>query len=511
VLLDSKLVLTNGWLALSGAWLGKEVTFTALHRADQSIWEGPVQFDLPFSLTLGPLYDFQSSIKLADQIQVCQTLDCRQIMKAPLVIELSSAGFLARVKSEFTWQDKTKTNHDLEVAEFQLFTPPATRNTLLGQILQQVKAQSDELFAPKFKPANGYFFAVSDSKPLVYFGDYNSSAVKEQEIILPQLFTGANEVGENDFSIKANNGAAIFTLKESEDKSFFTLTISPQGITPTDLDQLRKKYNAFLNQLDDKSNLISGALTLVKACMAERMPSLLDEVLYYYYGFNPSDLQAGMRLRVEYQNYQFVHPSDKTAETGFVSSGIAYYSLQFDAEGNYLSFDPFLSALPVALESPNQGVSGLIDLLRPGYGKSFYRLIYPDEFLATSGRIGAERAAILIGANDFNTLNHASNYYQKPSAAQRKAPDNIAVIYFRGRATVVPEIAIFVQEQPEYVPVGTTLRQLQQRYGNVALRGRMQRLVHEGVNNTPDYRFVNLGNDLAALDLPLVQGDRVYF
>jgi hypothetical protein len=118
--------------------------------------------------------------------------------------------------------------------------------------------------------------------------------------------------------------------------------------------------------------------------------------------------------------------------------------------------------------------------------------------------------ALLVGAQDFKTLQQATDYYQHPDIAQNQPPADLALVYFRGRATVVPEIAIFVQEQPDYVPVGTTLRQMLARYGQVALRGRLRRLVHNGIENTPDYRFVNLGNHAAALDLPLVQGDRIY-
>jgi hypothetical protein len=95
---------------------------------------------------------------------------------------------------------------------------------------------------------------------------------------------------------------------------------------------------------------------------------------------------------------------------------------------------------------------------------------------------------------------------------------------------VIPEITVFVQEQPVMVSIGTTWRQLIERYVGIpyaSLRGqdlqsfqgrlRVRRLVHEGVNSTPSYRFINLesyqpsANGMDLFDLPVVKGDRFYF
>ncbi|NEO48420.1 MAG: hypothetical protein F6K55_31640, partial [Moorea sp. SIO4A3] len=77
------------------------------------------------------------------------------------------------------------------------------------------------------------------------------------------------------------------------------------------------------------------------------------------------------------------------------------------------------------------------------------------------------------------------------------------------------------QEQPVFVPVGTTLRQLmEQRVSipSVSLgesllhstgKPRLSRLLHEGVSNEPSYRFIYLDEDSPVLDLPLVKGDRI--
>jgi hypothetical protein len=95
---------------------------------------------------------------------------------------------------------------------------------------------------------------------------------------------------------------------------------------------------------------------------------------------------------------------------------------------------------------------------------------------------------------------------------------------------VIPEICVFVQERPHYVPVGTTVRQILERFGGIptagrgddlsAFRGRLRprRLVHEGVNSDPTYKFLDLatyrfftGSSLDIFDLPVLKGDRFYF
>ena len=101
--------------------------------------------------------------------------------------------------------------------------------------------------------------------------------------------------------------------------------------------------------------------------------------------------------------------------------------------------------------------------------------------------------------------------------------------FFRGKTSITPEIQVFVRDQPVYVPVGTTLRQLMQRSDDIPLAGRggddlsawlemgkPLRLIHDGLNSKPTYRFINLTdsaaiNQMDVLDLPLIKGDRFYF
>jgi hypothetical protein len=239
-----------------------------------------------------------------------------------------------------------------------------------------------------------------------------------------------------------------------------------------------------------------------------------------------------MRLRVDYQNYQFVHPSDRTASNGFVGSGSAYYYINSykHSDSQYLlGFDSFLSSIESVVNTnvAQLGAGGVIDLLRSGYRKSYYRLFYPAQFSDAAGQIGAERVATLVGADSLAEIQNATKQYVEQGQLQDTS--GYVSAYFRGRAVVIPEITVFVQEQPIYVPIGTTIRQLIERYANIpavtlgqdlrSFQGkfRPRRLIHDGVNSVPSYRFINFNqyeattSGLDAFDLPVVKGDRFYF
>ncbi|MEM8613879.1 MAG: LamG-like jellyroll fold domain-containing protein, partial [Cyanobacteria bacterium P01_H01_bin.105] len=496
---DSLRAVAEDRVLLTGTWLGKPLGFYGVSIGDQFLLRSTTQFQLPFNLTLGPIHEPGTTLRVADQVKICPTPGCRQMLSLDTLIELSGAGFKAVVNGEFPWQDSFGRVQSLQVPEFTTFILPITPNALLAEATAQISRYGDEIFAPVVQSQRDFYVVdVSGQTTLIY--GQQAAFPDTQTAILPPVLRDAETI---------TSSQEIFKLTQTDQQAQLTLSLAGQSN-----DQIAGDYRDFLTQVSNRAARPSG-FEQIRQRLADLLPVVVSDALQYVYSYDRQmvDLKGGMRLRVEYQNYQFVHPVDRTAENGFISSGTAYYALHFEAGGaqEFLGFDPFLSAVPTALESSGQGTGGLVDLLRPGNRKPFYRLMYPDEFVTDQGRIGAERVALLIGANDFNTLEQATNYYLNPSEARIQPPTNIALVYFRGRATVVPEIGIFVQEQPDFVPVGTTLRQVAERYGQAALRARPQRLVHEGVNNNPDYRFINLGTSATALDLPLLQGDRIYF
>jgi len=496
-LLTSVLTLQGGRLTLSGFWLGAPLTLTALHRAERTVWEGTTELEIPFSLTLGPIFDPASGIRLADSVQICQETDCRRPMQVRAEIELSSAGFLARVNSRFTWQDANLIEEEIVLEDLALFSPPATRNELLGHIVKQIEARADELFGPTFKPTSGYFFAEVGGDAVMYLGDRTQSFSAPVSTTLPNLFNADATVTEGIFSL-------VQTASSCE------LSLSPTS----SLSGVKASYLAFLQKVDAASS-VPGAVALVKSRIAERLPMSVEESLFYHYGMDAAnrqiDLQAGMRLRVDYQNYQFVHPSDITANSGFVGSGTAYYMLTGKGSAqapDAISFDAFFSQIQpsVKTEIAKVGAGGGLDTFQPGYQKPYVRLMYPAQVASSHGSLVVEQAALLLGATSWDKLQGGTE---------------VTTFFFRGRAAVVPEIAVVLQGRPLFVPVGTTLLQLMSQTVSLpsALpnqsvlqsvgRSRLSRVVHEGAMNEPAYEFINLEEDVPVFDLPLVKGDRI--
>jgi hypothetical protein len=454
-------------------------------------------------------------------------------MTMKVVVELSPAGFVAKVRGQFQWQretDKTGTGPEIKVPELTLYTPPTNQNAILSLIVDAVKDQANQLFAGKVKHAADYYITLDAKQgakqPQLFF---SSTGAPEAPIVseMPAIF----EADEDLTSEKS-----IFKLNQTGNTCKLTL-----DTTRKDQQVIRDDYDGFLTQVAEKGPINAGAANVLKRRIAERLLLDYDNLLYFYYGWDVEkgyiDLQAGMRLRVDYQNYQFVSPSDQTASNGFVGSGSSYYQLNSylyptnsDANQYKLGFDSFLSGIQ-SLETTNvtqDGAGGIVDLLDPACRQPYYRLFYPARFSGAAGRNGAERAVSLIGADSLKAMQAATKEYLKENGKLQGSDNKWVSLYFRGRATVIPEITVFVREQPLYVPVGTTVRQLMERYSNIpaALPGqdlvhlqgafRPRRLIHEGVNSTPSYRFINynqvqaISSGLDEFDLPVVKGDRFY-
>ena len=515
-LLSPSLAIADEKIKLQGTWLDQPLALFGWWRNGQFVLQGDSQFSLPFQLQLGPIVAPGTTEVIVEQAVI------QSVMETTLTLELTKLGFLAQVASRFTWTDAASTTHTFTVPTFPLSWPPLTPNQILSAVLEQFRANANAIFEAQFSHAQDYFFTVVGQMPLMYLGDRASSPDQVQTTTLPQLFSSiadANSVTSGAFSLIQSSTSC-------------TLAIAPTGATAADISALEADYQTFLTLLESRTTgLIPGALNLVKTRIAERLPMTIDRILYYYYGLDMTngavDLQGGMRLRVDYQNYQFVHPADKSANAGFVSSGSAYYHLNSSLAptsngiSSQLSFDPFLLTIQPFVQSDiaTLGASGIIDVFGAGYEQPYFRLIYPSQLNEVAGQ-GTERVATLVGAPTLTTLNTATGNFQDSGVVPTTGTD-LNVFHFRGRATVIPEIAVFVQGQPVFVPLGTTLRQLCEQSVGVpaALPSqslsrytglpRFSRILHEGISSEPSCRFVNL--DPRLFDLPLVKGDRVSF
>jgi hypothetical protein len=242
--------------------------------------------------------------------------------------------------------------------------------------------------------------------------------------------------------------------------------------------KLRADVTALLTSLEPQ--LVPGGLALVRRTLSEALPQTFAESLYYRYGCDPAnrytDIHPGMRLRVDWQSHQPIDPSAQNSTAtafnplnGFVGTGTSYIDVIEipSSSGTLLTgFDAFLSSLAsVAVAANSGGAAGAIDLQGNAFAYPYFRLFYPQTF-PTSDGIGstAQTAnAVIYGAATLADLEAATQSYLANGVFNGKG----SAAYFRGRATVVPEIAVLLQGATTYVPLGTTMRAALQRFGPV--------------------------------------------
>lgn len=317
---------------------------------------------------------------------------------------------------------------------------------------------------------------------------------------------------------------------------------------------LMANFSAFIAAIEQQFELnatpvlIPGAMAMIAQMIAEIIPAPLTETLWYRYGFNPGfgtaapcvDLQPGMRLRIEFASSQFVSPSSPfNAYTGGSQASYSLVSVAGPNGRRLLAFDPFLGSIAGPVIAPSGSaptpITGIVDLQSSSMRHAHYRLVYPQNMIAGNVPGDADQAknVTLFGADSLSDLNNAVNGTIAPG---------VSVSVIRGRATLVPEILVWVSllyvpgssaaPMPVYVPVGTTVMNIVERFttwrpfGNGALPLLLSRLrtttagttAPSGQFETPGYTQVAFGVpqvngrpgqlfDTRVLDLPLVSGD----
>ena len=226
-----------------------------------------------------------------------------------------------------------------------------------------------------------------------------------------------------------------------------------------------------LETLEVKNHcLIPNGATLIAKQIAGSLPLRFDELLHYYYNFDQDaryiDLHAGMRLMVEISAYQFVAPTSMPGSglNGFVPQAAIAYDVLLD-ERYRLTFSPYIRAMqPFQITEANEQVANLIDLAQADSARRHYRLIYPA-VMSNSTQIPPATAqnVTLLGADTLVDLEEATTAYLQRRPMPSTQPP-IVYRYFTGRASVIPHMRISVQKELIYVPVGTTLRAILDRY-----------------------------------------------
>ncbi|HWA90318.1 MAG TPA: hypothetical protein VG889_09805 [Rhizomicrobium sp.] len=302
------------------------------------------------------------------------------------------------------------------------------------------------------------------------------------------------------------------------------------------------QFASFLNAIAGTTGASVQAPRIVQQTLASGLPLSFAESLGYRYSFDPQmrfvDLQAGMRLEIRYESYQYVSGSAPT--NGYVTGGNAVYEIA-DMAGSggtrFTAIDPFLGSLQaIGFQSPQQGgAGGDIDLQTAAYRRPYLRLFYPQSFPASQsqGSTDYNTAVALVAATDWSALDTVTQYFISFGSLPTAPSADYSIAYFRGRAVPTPLIAVSVNGASRFVALGTTLGTLLAGEGlppdlaqvwlsGVSLaRPVTPNLPTTEVNSTgivvanrrpvmvTYQQFGAFSNQTTVLDLPLVQGDAV--
>ncbi|MFK7932769.1 MAG: fibronectin type III domain-containing protein, partial [Saprospiraceae bacterium] len=245
---------------------------------------------------------------------------------------------------------------------------------------------------------------------------------------------------------------------------------------------LQTNYIDFLTTLEQVSGgLVPGTIPYLQQIIGRGFQLTFDESLYYAYGFDANnrycDLRAGMRVRIDYEQYQFAGPNSSELQNGMVGNGTSYYDINAYLSNEdpttqvlNLGFDAFLSQLNFTIPELRGGGAGMLDTYFASMRKPYLRIFYPQNFGTPNGagEANALKNIALVAANTFTQMENATQLFITSGVAA--FPPDVEVMYFRGRVAIIPEIQVNVNQQSLYVPVGTTLRQLLQRFINLPSR-----------------------------------------
>lgn len=328
-------------------------------------------------------------------------------------------------------------------------------------------------------------------------------------------------------SIFANQGQSPLPAAQIDvDK---TAAWSPDPAARAAMATAFKVFRAQLEALETagKPLLLPGASDLIVNRLASAMPLRFDEILTYYYAFDPVaqsiDLLPGMSIRVDWAGYQYCAGPDGPGAglNGFGTTGSSHLEVVRRPDRT-LAFDGFSAQFTqgVSLQPPAGcplTAGGPADLQLLGNARRHLRLVWPTS-LAGAGNVdnsgsSSQLSCILLGASTFADIEAATAATvagQSACGTQSSGSDPIVSIAFTSRVTVVPEIWVWMKGTPQRVPIGTSVRNLVQRFldpippqmqlgaatSNVQLK--VQRWMQA---NAPPINPVMPGFDIGAIDL----------
>ena len=244
-----------------------------------------------------------------------------------------------------------------------------------------------------------------------------------------------------------------------------------------------KVFRAQLEALEAAGTpvLLPGASDLIVNRIASAMPLRFDEILAYYYGFDAVaqsiDLLPGMSLRVDWAGYQYCDAPGGSgyAFNGFGTTGTSHLEVA-RLPDRTLAFDGFSARfVPGFVLQPPPAcpifAGGPVDLQLQGNARRHLRLVWPNSFAGASNVDNSGSAnqlsCVLLGADTFADIEAATAAVaagQSPCVQPATGDDPIVAIEFTSRVTAVPEIWVWMSGIPHRVPLGTTVRNLVQRF-----------------------------------------------
>jgi hypothetical protein len=281
----------------------------------------------------------------------------------------------------------------------------------------------------------------------------------------PELYGTRTPITAGPFSFTSSPTSATITLA-GQPCWDFSDTSNPIRAA------IRTAYESFMLQLEEPGDLPPQWLRQIQDLIASCLPSSFQETLYFRYRYDATngyiDLVPGMRLRVDFATYQFIYPAPPAGGSplldGYVGNGTSYLDLRdalLPGGGSAIVFDPFFGSLARSTVAANSGgAAGLLDFVGGAFLKPYYRLFYPPQLASSDGPgvTGTAGNITIVGADTLAHLKAATDAYLAGQALP--VGDTVCASYFRGRATVTPEIGIFLQTRPRYVSLGTTIRQV---------------------------------------------------
>lgn len=360
--------------------------------------------------------------------------------------------------------DVTKTYGSVVQAMSGSDTGPTSAQQPLFQPALFVSTSPATTFSPFIYPAT--------SMAQVGAATLGTSGITQQ-LYLPNLTGGTSPalpIESGPFSIAANNSSGkdayplVLTILGTGD----AWTFSSSAIRAN----LKQDYISLLTKVEAAGGVAEG-IGVLQAAIGRALPQTFAETLYYACGFDVqnacAELRPGIILRASFADYSAINADPNAQWTnGWIGGSFVDYDV-----GSYLSagarkvgFEAFISTLvtagllevsdPAFTGSNEDGSADAADLYFDKFIEPYFRLFFPKNLTsATSISSAATTASFAIAS--------APTYLALQSTTNVPTADN-HVAYFRGRAILRLCVRVFLNGEELVVPLGTTVRNLLERY-----------------------------------------------